>query len=110
MADISQMSWFQRILDDPRIRDLAGRIAGDDHLAVRGVCGSSSVLLTAAISRLVKRPVLLVVAHLDDADEAVDELAALDPDAIAPMEALLLLQRWKDGLAGGGEPGAGGLD
>ena len=40
----------------------------------------------------------------------LDELAALDPDAIAPMEALLLLQRWKDGLQGGGEAGAGGLD
>lgn len=49
--------------------------------AVVGSAGSSTSFLSAAVSRRTGRPVLLVVAHPDDADEAVDELTSGGVDA-----------------------------
>jgi transcription-repair coupling factor (superfamily II helicase) len=46
------------------------------HLGAVGAAGSSTALVAGALAQLSKRLVVLVLAHLDDADEAVDELAA----------------------------------
>ena len=45
-------------------------------IAARGSQGSSASLTAAAIARIAQRPVLFVVAHLDEADECVAELGA----------------------------------
>lgn len=44
------------------------------RLVARGSAGSSTNLLAGAVARATGRPVLLVVAHLDDSDESYDEL------------------------------------
>ncbi|MBL8745697.1 MAG: transcription-repair coupling factor [Phycisphaerae bacterium] len=64
------------LLNDAALRALAERLAGGAHASAVGASGSSTALGAAAIARLTRRAVVLVVAHLDDADEAVDELTA----------------------------------
>src|SRR5690606_10594737 len=44
-----------------------------------GASGSSTNLLAGVIAEIASRPVIYVVAHLDDADDAVDELNDLLP-------------------------------
>lgn len=50
--------------------------AGAGRLLLRGSQGSSTAFVTAALGGALDRPVLLVVAHLDDADEVADELSS----------------------------------
>jgi transcription-repair coupling factor (superfamily II helicase) len=61
---------------------LIRRIEAGGGVSTRGLIGSSTVVLTAALSRSIARPILLVVGHLDEADEAVDELEALGVAAV----------------------------
>ncbi len=68
------MAWIDRIADDPSVNRLAALIEAGGAVSARGICGSSTVVLMAALRRHVCRPILLVVGHLDEADEAVDDL------------------------------------
>ncbi len=58
------------------VRALAAALGAGGHAVATGAAGSSTAFVAAAIARLTNRPVLLVVAHIDDADEALDELTA----------------------------------
>jgi transcription-repair coupling factor (superfamily II helicase) len=62
------------IASSPVVRDLAAALDAGRRVAASGVSGSSTSLVSAALARLTGRPVVLVVAHMDDADEAADEL------------------------------------
>jgi len=53
---------------------VAQGLAARKRVVVSGASGSSTHLLAGAVSRELERPVILVLAHLDDADEAADEL------------------------------------
>lgn len=70
------MDVIERLRADDAVQRLASLTRRDGSLVVRGVTGSASVLIAAALQRIVNRPVLLVTAHLDEADEAADELAS----------------------------------
>ncbi len=65
------------IAKDPAVRTLAESLAARRRVVATGASGSSTTLVAAALARELKRPVLLVGAHLDEADEAADELATL---------------------------------
>ena len=63
-----------RLLEHTDTAALAEHLgAGHDAIA-HGASGSSTHLLAAAIAVRTQRPVVLVVPHLDQADEALDEL------------------------------------
>ncbi|MGP1347306.1 MAG: transcription-repair coupling factor [Phycisphaerales bacterium] len=64
------------IVDDPRVVALADRLGGGGEAAAIGSAGSSTNLIAAAIQKRTGRMVVLVPAHLDEADEAVEELVA----------------------------------
>ncbi len=65
------------IASAPAVRALAGLLDKPGaRVACVGAAGSSSSFVAAAVARLTGRPVLLILAHPDDADEAADELAA----------------------------------
>ncbi|MCA9280603.1 MAG: transcription-repair coupling factor [Phycisphaeraceae bacterium] len=64
------------------MRALAERVRGGRDLSVIGASGSSTTMVVAAIHALVERPMVLVVAHLDDADHALDELAGLGVESV----------------------------
>ncbi len=61
----------------PALADLARAIRAGGRIAATGAHGSSTTLVAAAASSAAQRPFLLVTAHLDDADDAADELIAL---------------------------------
>ena len=69
----------------PAVKRLQDRLSGGGWVRAQGRSGSSTVVLAGLLSRLANstsgRPVLLVRAHLDEADEAVDELRDLGIDA-----------------------------
>ncbi len=62
------------IAASPAVRALAAALGAGGHAVATGAAGSSTAFVAAAVARLTNRPVLLVVAHIDDADEALDEL------------------------------------
>ncbi len=67
--------WLDVILGSAAVRHVIDAAASPSaHLTVDGSRGSSTALLAGAVSLLCRRPVLLVVAHVDEADDALDDL------------------------------------
>jgi len=73
---IPHMDLVRFISEDPAVGALAGAALRDRRAAARGSTGSSSSFVAAAIARITGRSVILVTAHVDDADEAADELTS----------------------------------
>nr|MCU0688991.1 DEAD/DEAH box helicase [Phycisphaerales bacterium] len=71
------------LLADPLIHRLAREALRAARLTLRGHAGASTTHLAAALHRRTERPLLLVVAHVDDADSAVEELTAMGVHALA---------------------------
>ena len=63
--------WLERIVADPAIARLLDLVAEGGEVSARGVAGSSTTMLVAAVARDAPGPVVFVVPHLDDADEVV---------------------------------------
>jgi transcription-repair coupling factor (superfamily II helicase) len=76
--------------DDAGVRTLAEALRNGERTGAVGSAGSSTSLVAGAISALLETPALLVVAHLDDAEEVVDELGALgiEADRLPALEVL----------------------
>ncbi len=70
------------ITASPAVRALAAALDAGGHAVATGVAGSSTSFVAAAAARITDRPVLLVVAHIDDADEALDEVTAAGVPAL----------------------------
>jgi len=70
-------SHFKALLHHADVVALASHLDEGRHGSASGSSGSSTSLITGALARRMGRPVVLIVAHLDDADEALDELAAV---------------------------------
>ena len=66
----------------PAVAALASALASRRRVVATGAGGSSTHLLAAALALHTARPVVLIVAHLDDADEALDEISALGVPAL----------------------------
>jgi transcription-repair coupling factor (superfamily II helicase) len=73
--------WFEHIQASPAVADLCRQLAEGGAVSARGSVGSSTSVLAGAIAARTEAPVLLVVAHLDEADEILDELTGLGLDA-----------------------------
>jgi transcription-repair coupling factor (superfamily II helicase) len=68
---------FSAILADASIAPLADALSGGRRVVAAGVAGSSASWTAAAIARRTGRHVVMLVAHIDDADEVLDELTSL---------------------------------
>ena len=73
------MQLVERICQDQTIQALARHIAGSKSpkggwACAKGVWGSSAPLVAAALARILSRPLLFVTAHMDNADDAQDDL------------------------------------
>jgi transcription-repair coupling factor (superfamily II helicase) len=77
-----ETAWIDRISAGATARRLAELVEAGGTVCARGIVGSSSSAVAAALRRHVARPILLVTAHLDDADEAADELEAIGLEAV----------------------------
>lgn len=58
------------------MRALLGAVGGGGRVHARGAVGSSASVCAGLIAQRAERPVVLVVAHLDEADDTTDELNA----------------------------------
>jgi len=70
------------IAHDEAAREFAQRLAAGGRLVGMGAPGSAAALLAGATAALTGRFVVLVVAHLDEADNALDELHAQGAGAL----------------------------
>ncbi|HBZ97153.1 MAG TPA: transcription-repair coupling factor [Phycisphaerales bacterium] len=75
-------SWLDLLEHDPTVAALDAAMLGGGHVHATGRCGFSTVLITALLHR--RRPMarVLVVAHLDDADDAMETLRSLGVEAV----------------------------
>ncbi len=71
------MDWVERIHTSPALAALAEKVRPGGHLTLRGAAGSSTTVLAGLLQRRLGAPVLLVVAHLDEAADAAEELQDL---------------------------------
>ncbi|MFZ9692796.1 MAG: hypothetical protein ACO3EP_12220, partial [Phycisphaerales bacterium] len=77
MIESPSPAWLETIARDARVEGIARLAEEGGSASVRGVAGSSTIVLTASLRRRLRRPMLLLVAHLDEAEEAIDELTDL---------------------------------
>ncbi|MEO1130240.1 MAG: hypothetical protein AAFX05_11115, partial [Planctomycetota bacterium] len=81
MRTIQAHSHLDAISSTPELRTLAEALDSGEQAAVLGSAGSSTSLLAGAVAQRTGALVLLCVAHLDEADEVIDELGAVGLDA-----------------------------
>jgi transcription-repair coupling factor (superfamily II helicase) len=85
------VTWLNDIAALPSVAGLRARVRDGKAASARGAVGSSTTLIAATLAGSDDAPPLLyVVAHLDEADEALDELEALGVSA-AKLPALEIL-------------------
>ncbi|MEX0741234.1 MAG: hypothetical protein WD079_00455 [Phycisphaeraceae bacterium] len=84
-------AWLEQIESDASVRKLVDAIDPSQRVMAEGSWGSSGHLLAGMIARQSKRPVLLVVAHLDEADEAKEDLELLEGVTTETFGALELM-------------------
>ena len=65
----------------PIVVEMARRLASTRHVAATGQWGSCALVLAAILQKQLGRPMLIVTAHLDEADDALDQLEFLRPHA-----------------------------
>jgi transcription-repair coupling factor (superfamily II helicase) len=82
-----QRKWLDRLSGDDRLAAVCGVKVGEVMVA-EGVWGSSAHLAAGAVAKRSGKPVLLVVAHLDDADEAAADLALYEGLGVTTLAAL----------------------
>ncbi len=68
------MNLLAHLAAAPSLQRLCAQLASGRRVVARGSQGSSTAFVAGAIARTLARPVLLVAAHLDEADETLDEL------------------------------------
>jgi len=83
---------FDRIQADPRVAALAAQLAeGRGPAWAEGVWGSAGPIIATIAADQLARPVLLVTAHSDEADDARDDVETATgraPDLLPQIEAL----------------------
>ncbi|MHC4976179.1 MAG: transcription-repair coupling factor [Planctomycetota bacterium] len=76
--------------EHPMVAPIASACQREAIVSVRGSIGSSTPLLCGTLHASLDRPVLLVVAHIDEADHALDELRSMGVDAtLFPAQEML---------------------
>lgn len=95
-------AWFRGLASSSALDPLLASVEAGGASSCRGASGSSTTFLAAAIAARTGRPVLLVVAHLDEAEEAAAELGDLADAGLCPRPAYLpaLEAAATDGAAG----------
>ncbi|MFG0260063.1 MAG: transcription-repair coupling factor [Phycisphaerales bacterium JB041] len=75
-------AWLSAMASDEAVAGLARALGEGRRAVVTGAVGSSTTLLAGVLARSMERPVVMVVAHIDDADDALEELTTLGMPAL----------------------------
>lgn len=81
-------AWFGGLVAASAIDPLVSNVEAGGASSCRGAAGSSTVFVAAALARRTQRTLLLVTAHIDEADEAVSELNDLFAAGLGPEPVL----------------------
>ncbi len=81
-ASVGKPDLLNALARHPSVVALAHALVEGRRVVATGVTGSGACLTAAALLTALNRPIVLVVAHLDDADEALDELTSLGLPAL----------------------------
>ena len=81
-------AWLKTLTDSSAMGRLIDAMSPKVRVVAEGSWGSSATLTAGAIAARTGRPVLLVVAHLDDADEAAEDLRLFDGLTVTSLPAL----------------------
>ncbi len=73
------------IANSPIVAELSRRLAEQRHVAATGQWGSCALVLAAIVQQQLNRPILILTAHLDEADDALDQLLFFRPGIDARM-------------------------
>jgi transcription-repair coupling factor (superfamily II helicase) len=84
------MNLIDPIPSNPEFRALARAMDEGNRVVATGSCGSSVSVTALALHQRTKRPVVIVCAHLDEGEDLLAEISALDPDAATLFPALEL--------------------
>jgi transcription-repair coupling factor (superfamily II helicase) len=84
MTKTTAQDWLEALVGDAAVAAISAHVAAEvkSHVSARGAAGSSTNMLAAALQKRLRQPVLLVVAHIDEVDDAVDELEAIGLNAV----------------------------
>ncbi len=93
---IDSTELLERLRTSASIKTLAQSVQTSDHVIANGSVGSSTHWVAAALARMCSKPVVLLVAHLDDADSAHGDLAAAGVEVLS----LPMLEVGFDGTVG----------
>src|SRR5690242_13595649 len=74
-------SFLSPIASSTIIAELTRRLTADRHVAATGQWGSCALVLAATVQEKLKRPLLILTAHLDESDDAVEQLQFFYPGA-----------------------------
>jgi len=74
VASSSVHPWLDQLIGSTALTALTRKLIAEGHVMADGAWGSSTTLIAGAVALRTQRPVLLVVAHLDDADDAIGDL------------------------------------
>lgn len=77
--------FLRRVYDSATVAILADHLVAGRHVRATGQWGAAALVLAAAVQRRLHRPVLIVTAHLDEADDAIDQLTFFRPDAASVL-------------------------
>lgn len=89
MANPTPPEAIGRLVAARPLRDLARLLAEQGAATASGLWGSSTAAVIAALRAELKRPVLLVCGHLDEADDLSDDIelfTGVRPDALPALE------------------------
>ena len=90
VLDHSTSILIDAIQSDPSLAALASALDAGWRVVATGAVGSSTSFVAAALAARTKRPVVLIVAHIDDAEEVLEELTAASR-AVVRLPALEVL-------------------
>ncbi|MEM8756660.1 MAG: transcription-repair coupling factor [Planctomycetota bacterium] len=68
---------FDTLLESAELAEIAQACQDGQRGVIEGSAGSSTIVLAACLARSIGRPIMLVLAHLDDAEQSIDELTML---------------------------------
>ncbi|HMD55131.1 MAG TPA: hypothetical protein VKJ65_11330, partial [Phycisphaerae bacterium] len=67
------------------IARISAQLTEDRHVRATGQWGSCALVIAALVQAQLGRPMLILTAHLDEADDAVDQLEFFRPGAAVPL-------------------------
>ncbi len=82
-AGVTTQRWLGQICASRTVATIGQQVQAQRRVVIQGSYGSSTTIMAGALAVQTQRPVLLVVAHLDEADDALEDLNLFGSSGLA---------------------------